>query len=158
MIKLVPMTETEFQHFMKISMKDQADGHVQTGRWKAEEAAENIRQLRAQFLPDDLKTPNHYFFTLKTEENENIGGLWYAVMEQDGQRQVFVVDVQIFPDFRRQGYATQAFLRMENQASQMGIKTITLHVFKHNYSARALYEKLGYEGENETMVKRIVQE
>ena len=62
---------------------------------------------------------------------------------------------QVFPDYRRRGYATQAFQQMEEKALEMGINTISLHVFMHNHSARTLYEKLGYEGENEAMVKKL---
>ena len=63
MVQLVPMTEEEFEAFMKISMRDQAQGQVQAGVWRPEEADKNIQMLRSQFLPAGLATPNHFFFT-----------------------------------------------------------------------------------------------
>ena len=65
------------------------------------------------------------------------------------------VDIQIDEVYRRRGVGTQAFLVMEEQARTMGIGTISLHVFKHNTSARAMYEKLGYVGADEVMSKTI---
>ena len=146
-MRLVPMTEQAFEDFMVISMKDQADGQVQAGEWKAEEAQGNIEKLRGQFLPDGLATANHSFFTIEEPSTgAKVGGLWYMVVEEDRKRQVFVVDIQIYEAYRRHGYGSQAFLAMEEKTKALGISTISLHVFKHNHSARAMYEKLGYQG------------
>ena len=156
MVELVPMTEAEFEAFMEISMRDQAQGQVQAGNWPAEQADELIKQLRDQFLPGDLDTPNHFFFTIKDPDSgAEVGGLWYTVMEEDGNRFLFVVDIQVDEAYRRRGYGTQAFGMMEDQAREMGITTISLHVFKHNHSARAMYEKLGYVGANNMMAKEL---
>jgi polar amino acid transport system substrate-binding protein len=46
---------------------------------------------------------------------------------------------------------------MEKNALEMGITKIGLHVFKHNVSARAMYEKLGYEGEIVSNGKKAVE-
>jgi ribosomal protein S18 acetylase RimI-like enzyme len=75
------------------------------------------------------------------------------VVEQEGQRQIFVFDIQVYDDYRRRGYGSQAFGLMEDQALEMGITTISLHVHKHNQPARAMYEKLGYAGPPDRMVK-----
>jgi len=53
------------------------------------------------------------------------------------------------------GFGSQAFRLMEDQAAEMGIHTIALNVFEHNHSARKMYQKLGYSGEGESMVKEI---
>ena len=156
MLKLIPMLETEFEPFMQISMKDQAEGQVIAGEWQAEEAEEKMRQLRAQFLPAGLETPDHFFYTLESGETaQKVGSLWFTVMEQEGQRMIFVLDIQIDPAHRRHGYGSQAFLQMESIAREMGITTIALHVFMHNQPARAMYEKLGYQGAGTMMAKEL---
>jgi ribosomal protein S18 acetylase RimI-like enzyme len=156
MVQLIPMTEAEFDAFMEISMRDQAQGQVRAGNWPAEQADELIKQLRNQFLPGGLATPNHFFFAIKDQDSgAEVGGLWYTVMEEDGKRLVFVVDIQVYDEYRRRGYGTQAFRMMEEQAREMGITTISLHVFKHNHSARAMYEKLGYVGADNMMSKEL---
>lgn len=156
MIQLIPMTEAEFPAFIALSMQDQAQGHVQDGRWPAAEAPERIEKLRAQLLPAGLATPNHYFFTLFDQPaGTRVGALWYAVVERQGQRHIFVMDIQIQPEFRRRGYGTQAFRLLEAQARRLGIETIDLHVFQHNQPARAMYAKLGYHGSADSMSKTL---
>ncbi len=152
MIQLVPMTNAEYDSFMEVSMREQAEGQVRAGTWQAEEADEMIRNLCDQFLPHGMATPNHFFFMIQDEDSgKKVGEFWYTIMEQDGKRQLFVMDIRIYDEHRRRGYATQAFQMMEEQAREMGITTISLHVFKFNHSARAMYQKLGYVGEEEMM-------
>jgi GNAT superfamily N-acetyltransferase len=156
MVQLVPMTEAEFEAFMKISMRDQAQGQVQAGTWRPEEADKNIEMLRSQFLPAGLATPNHFFFTVEeTDTSAKVGGLWYVAEEGEGERQFFVVDIQVHDAYRRRGYGSQAFKAMEAKAREMGITIISLHVFKHNHPARAMYEKLGYVGTDTMIAKEL---
>ncbi len=159
MIKLISMTQAEYEPFMVISIKDQKEGQVLAGEWMAQEADEEMNKLMAQFLPQGLQTPNHFFWTLETtDSHEKVGGLWYTIIDQGGKKMFYVMDIQIYPQYRRQGYGEQAFLQMETQALEVGIDTIALHVFKHNVKARALYEKLGYAGEDNDMVKVLKKE
>jgi GNAT superfamily N-acetyltransferase len=156
MVQLVPMTAEEFEAFMEISMRDQSQGQVQAGAWRAEEADKNIQALRSQFLPAGVATPNHFFFTIQqADTGAQVGGLWYVVEEEEGRRQFFVMDIQIDQAHRRRGYGSQAFRAMEEKAREMGITTIALHVFKHNHTARAMYEKLGYAGTDTMMSKEL---
>jgi GNAT superfamily N-acetyltransferase len=156
MVRLVPMTSEEFEAFMVISMRDQAQGQVQAGAWHPEEASKNIERLRSQFLPAGLATPNHFFFTVKEPDTgATVGGLWYLVEEEEGKGQFFVVDIQIYAPYRRRGYGSQAFLAMEEKARETGMGTISLHVFRHNHPARAMYKKLGYTGTETMMSKEI---
>ena len=77
------------------------------------------------------------------------------ITEQKGEGFLFVVDIQVYPNFRRRGYGSQAFRIIEGQASEMGISRIVLNVFEHNLAARAMYEKLGYTGSGDTMKKEF---
>lgn len=156
MLHLTPMRADEYEPFMAISMQDQAEGQVQAGQWTAEEAEANLHTLRDQFLPQGLATPGHFFYTLETDDvKEKVGSLWFMLEKHEGKQAVFVLDIQIDPQHRRKGYGTEAFLLMEEKAREMGIHAITLHVFSHNTSARAMYEKLGYTGPSNMMVKKI---
>ncbi|MCJ7694568.1 MAG: GNAT family N-acetyltransferase [Anaerolineaceae bacterium] len=158
MIKLVPMSQAEYDPFMAISIKDQTEGQVLAGEWQAQEADEEMNKLMAQFLPQGLNTPNHFFFSLEPPDSqEKVGGLWYTIIDQGGKKMFYVMDIQIYLPFRRQGHAEQAFHIMETQARDKGIDTIALHVFAHNVNARAMYEKLGYVGDD-TMVKILKKE
>lgn len=156
MVQLVPMTKLEFDAFIELSMREHAQGQVRAGRWRAEEADEIIRGMRDQLLPDGLATPNHFFFVIQDEDSgESVGELWYTIAERDGERQFYVMDVQVREEYRRRGYGSAAFVAMEEQARAMGITTISLHVFRHSLPARAMYEKLGYAGSGEMMSKAL---
>ena len=153
MVQLTPMTNDVFEAFMEISMQDHIQSQIEAGFWQPEEEATNMQNLRAQILPQGRATPNHSFFSVQTTQDELVGGLWYMVVEEDGQHLIFVVDIQIYEPFRRRGYATQAFRLMEDQARAMSITTIALNVFEHNHSARSMYEKLGYVKTGDSMMK-----
>ena len=155
MTQLIPMSPAAFETFMDISMLDHAQGQVEAGFWHPEEADDNMQKLRDQFLPQGQETPNHHFFTVQNSEDELVGGLWYMLAERDGKRLVFIVDIQIYAQFRRRGYGSQAFRLLEDRVRDLGITTIALNVFEHKRGARAMYEKLGYIGEGENMVKEL---
>ncbi len=155
MIRLVPMTKTEFDTFIEISMRDQAQGQVQAGNWHAEEANEIVKKQRTRFLPDDLATPNHFFFTIEGKDSGKVGGLWYTVVEQGGKCQFLVVDIQVYDEYRRRGYGTQAFKKKKKQAREMRLTAISRYVFKQKHSARAMYQKLGYVGPDEKMSEEL---
>jgi GNAT superfamily N-acetyltransferase len=150
------MTEEQYEAFAEISARDQMEGHVREGRWKAEEAEANMAKLAAQFLPEGLATPNHFFYAIEEEGTGALaGGLWYMLAEGEGTRQLFVVDIQIYEEYRRRGYGTQVFLAMEDHAREMGATAIALHLFADNAPARAMYQKLGYAGTDTSMAKQI---
>lgn len=156
MLHLSPMKENEYEPFMELSMQEQSEGQIREGRWTAEEAEANMLKLRAQLLPQGLATPGHHFYTLEADETkEKVGSLWFTVNEHEGEKAIFVMDIQIDPQHRRKGYGTEAFLLMEEKAREMGINIISLLVFRDNTSAQAMYKKLGYSGSYEMMVKRI---
>jgi len=156
MIQLVPMSKTLYDAFMELSARDQMQGHVRDGRWRADEAEANMARLVEQFLPEGLATPNHFFYTIEEEgSGKNAGGLWYMLTEEEGTRQFFVVDIQIYEEYRRRGYGAQAFREMEDKAREMGVATIALHLFADNHPARAMYRKLGYAGTDTAMAKDV---
>jgi GNAT superfamily N-acetyltransferase len=158
MIQLVPMNEDQHSDFMQLSQRDQMEGHVREGRWRADEADARMAELKAQFLPQGLATPDHFFWAvMDIDSGKQVGGLWIALVEEAGQRAFFVVDIQVYEPHRRRGYGTQAFLAMEEKARQMEVSTIALHVFEDNHPARAMYHRLGYAGSGSQMAKAVPQ-
>lgn len=156
MIRLVRMNEAQYQAFMELSARDQREGHVREGRWRADEAEANMARLVAQFLPQGLATPGHLFWAIEEEGSRAlVGGLWVALAEEAGARQFFVMDIQIYEPYRRRGYGTQAFRAMEDMAREMAVIAIALHVFAGNHPARAMYRKLGYAGTDTEMTKEL---
>ena len=155
MIQLKPMSEEDFNAYLEVAIVDYAQEHVTGGRWTAEEAPTAAQAEYKQILPNGLTTENHYFYNITVkEESQPVGILWFAVRNQGGLK-AFIYDVLINESFRRRGYASQAFLIVEDKVRQMGLNTIALHVFGHNHAARALYQKLGYAETNVMMSKTI---
>ncbi len=145
MIRLVPMTETEFEAFVEISMRDHAEDARETMEWQ-----------RCELLPEGLATPNHFFFVIEHEETDTkVGGLWFMAQDQGERRRAFVFYIHVYEEFRRRGYGTQAFGLLEKEARQMGLSAVSLHVFGHNHPAMAMYEKLGFGLDDAVMSKEI---
>lgn len=155
MITLRPMTETELQEFLEPAIAEYAQGHIDDGQWTKEEALEKSRAEFQGLLPEGVASPNQYLFTLVNEEQQNVGVLWFAAREQQGQASAWVYDVRINEAFRRRGYGSQAFRVMEQKVRELGLTKIGLHVFGNNHAAQEMYKKLGYETTNVLMAKTL---
>ncbi len=154
-IELVPMTAEEFEAWLPGEISDYAAEHVRTGRWSAEEALERSREEHTQLLPQGLATPDHRLWNIVAAGGrEAVGMLWIQVMQKP-MPSAFIYNIEVFPEFRRRGYAERAMLRLEEEARRLRLEGIRLHVFGHNTAARPLYEKLGYVPTNIQMVKRL---
>lgn len=144
-MQLIPMTEAELADYLQRLIPDYAAEHVRAGNWTAEEAETRAAAQIREFLPDGVATPDHYLYTLHAGSvNGSVGLIWFAVMRHGPKPRGFIYDIVIHPELRRQGYGAQAMRAIEETARELGIDSISLHVFGHNSAARALYDQLGY--------------
>jgi ribosomal protein S18 acetylase RimI-like enzyme len=97
-------------------------------------------------------------YSIEDMAGAKVGMLWFAVERRPAGARAFVYDVEVFEPFRRRGYAEQAFKAMEERVRELGLNTISLHVFGHNHAARTLYEKLGYIATNLNMSKTLTDD
>jgi ribosomal protein S18 acetylase RimI-like enzyme len=155
-IDLVPMDEEAFCAYLATSIPEYAQENSRTGRWSPDVALQRAEEEYHQLVPDGLASQGQYFFCIKdTTQGTDVGILWFGIQERGGKRGAFVYDIKIDEQFRRHGYGEQAFLAMEEKVRALGLYTIGLHVFGHNYGARAMYEKLGYAATNIMMSKKL---
>lgn len=153
MVRLVAMTETEFQAYLESDVQRYAQEHVKAGDWHQSEALEKSKEEHQRLLPNGLASKNQYLFSIEDEElREKLGIVWFAVQHTA----VFVYDLFIHDEFRRRGHGTQALVALEEKVRRLGVDTISLHVFAHNRPARALYEKAGYKGKGLHLSKRLI--
>jgi ribosomal protein S18 acetylase RimI-like enzyme len=146
MVRLVPMSQTDFEAYLASSVQEYAQEHVLAGNWPAEKALQMAEESFHRLLPDGLATSDQYLFTIEDETlGEKVGVLWFAAEEREGGPRAFVYDLQIDKAYRRQGYGMQAFEALEDKVRALGLTRIMLHVFGHNHAAQAMYTKLGYE-------------
>lgn len=149
------MTEAEYVAWASHAVPAYAADKVASGQWTEVESLNLARQLFDSLLPQGLKTPDHYLFTIRTDSNVSLGVLWIALQTRGSSRIAYVYDVYIDPTHRRKGYAAAAFAALEEQAVALGFSGISLHVFGHNPAAQSLYAKLGFIATNISMYKSL---
>lgn len=88
-------------------------------------------------------------------EGETLGWMWFSVKTERGVTSAFVLDLEIIPEFRRQGIASTAMGLLEVEAKMLGASKVALHVFGQNTGARDLYAKAGYRVTDYSMAKDI---
>lgn len=156
MTTLVPMRQDAFAAYLDSAVAGYAEDNVASGRWPAEGALARSRADFEESLPQGLATPDNFLFEVKDElEGSTVGFLWFAVVEKNGIRSAFVYDVEVRPEFRRQGHARAAFKALEPLVQDLGLSSIGLHVFGHNPGAQALYSSLGYGITGINMLKAL---
>lgn len=156
MVELVPMTDSEYHSYYKEAVANYAAEHVKSGNWTPEEAPGNSRTEFEGLLPEGTTSKDQHLFTIQdTETGARVGMLWFAIRRNPKGPFAFIYDFNIYPEFQRKGYATQALRALEAKVKSMNLDEIELHVFGHNHAARSLYEKAGYEATNIRMVKQL---
>ncbi len=156
MVKLVPMTQAEFEAFEEHDILEYAEAEVRAGYWSEADALEKARAAHRRLLPDGLATKDHYLYTIReVKRDAAVGVLWMMVNVESAKPSGFVCDIEIRPSQRRKGYARAAMLELEAVSRAMGLQQLGLHVFAYNNAARALYESLGYTVASVNMLKDL---
>ena len=153
MLKLIPITQLQFDAFLARSIPEYAAEHVRAGQWAESEALEKSRKEFEELLPEGLQTKDNYLYTLVDEQNI-VGMIWMKV-KTNPSKIGFIYDVFIEEKFRGKGYGKSLMLLLEEKAREMQLKSLDLHVFGSNRVARNLYEGLGYETTNVLMSKKL---
>ena len=139
-LSLEKMNNKEFDKFLKWSIENYAEAKIKAGNWTKDEALENSIKAYEGYLPQGLKTENHYLYSIVNKDSERIGHLWYLV-ENDV---CFIYDFLVYENYRRQGFAIKCLEILEKEIATKNWHYIRLHVFGHNKPAIKLYEKCGY--------------
>lgn len=156
MISLIAIEQNDFEIFLEHQIVEYAREKVKSGNWLAEQALEKSRAEYTGLLPDGLQTKDQLIFTIFNEETRTkLGVLWVQVKLAEPNRRPFICDFIIDPQFRGQGFGKQALQALDTKMEEMGVESISLHVFAHNTGAIALYKKMGYEVTNLYMGKKL---
>lgn len=155
MVQLVPMTESDLHVYLQNAIEEYAQEHVKAGNWHPSEALQQSEKEFQQLLPDGVASKDQYLFSIIDATGLKVGLLWFAVRYQSSQPYAFVYDFLIYEEFRRRGYGKQAFAVLEELVQELGLDSISLHVFGHNQPAIALYQAAGYEIVDLIMTKKL---
>jgi len=154
MVRLIPMTESEFEVYLEKTVPEYAAENVKAGYWSEEDALERSRKVYAELLPQGVQTENNHLFRIQLEDGgEKIGIVW---MKHESPRpHGFIFDIMLDEVQRGKGYGKQAMRALEETAKELGLESLGLHVFAHNTPAMKLYKALGYEITSQNMVKSL---
>jgi ribosomal protein S18 acetylase RimI-like enzyme len=154
MSKLIPMTQTEYDVYIVRLIPEYAADNVRAGYWSEAESLEKARKQTESLLPQGLQTKDHYFYTLY-DADQAIGMIWLRVEPDRHVKSGFIFDVQVEEKFRGLGYGRQIMLLIEENARELGVKKMGLHVFGYNNVAQNLYKSIGYEVSSMNMLKSL---
>ncbi|MCI4351390.1 MAG: GNAT family N-acetyltransferase [Thermoplasmata archaeon] len=155
-IRLVPMSEREFESSLERAVPRHAAECVRRGLWTESAAVEASRLEFAQLLPQGIRTPHRHFCTaIDAASGAPVGETWYFVQEKGGKTQFWIDWIWIDPRHRRQGHASRVLEHLAEIARVRGADRIGLSVVSDNPGAIALYAKLGYEPFRTQLVKLL---
>jgi RimJ/RimL family protein N-acetyltransferase len=158
MVKLIPLSQSEFSAYWKNDIKRYAAENVKAKYWDTEGAIQRSKLEHKRILPDGLATPGHFLFSIVNPENEEkVGVVWFFNKIHAKPPACFIYDLFIFQKFRRKGFALQALSAVEETVSRKKIRSLTLHVFNHNKAAKSLYEKAGFQTSGISMMKKVIK-
>lgn len=60
-VRLVPMTEAEFDLYEQAEAQEYAAENIRAGYWAEDEAIERARESHRMLLPQGVATPGHHF-------------------------------------------------------------------------------------------------
>lgn len=143
MVTLRPMTDAEFDEYMRVLRVSYAQERAESANTSLEEEqAESDRQLN-QLLPDGLRSPGHFFWNVVDEASGSAAGtLW--VFEDATKHRAFIYGIEMRADQRGKGYGTAALAALEAELRSRGVTRIALNVFGKNTGAQRLYARVGY--------------
>ncbi|MGH3148043.1 MAG: GNAT family N-acetyltransferase [Rubrobacter sp.] len=156
MVGLVDLSEETFREYRVVLARDYARDKVRAGAWSADGAEPRAARELDGLLPEGPDTEGHFLYAVCDESiRADVGNLWLAVLDSSVGRTVWIYDIVIHEQFRRQGYGALSLGLVEEKARELGAESVGLHVFGHNEAARALYERTGYETTDIVISKRL---
>lgn len=156
MVRLVSMTEGEFQIYVKRSLESYAQEHVKAGNWDPSDALQKAEKELLQLLPDGVASKSQHLLSIEDgDTGVKIGLIWFAEKLRASRPSAFIYDFLIYEEYRKKGYGRQTLTALEEKVKELGIETISLHVFGHNQAAIDLYQRAGYEITDLHMAKKV---
>ena len=144
-IEVRKMDKEEYAVFYKRSFDHHVKELIEEADMTEEEAEKETMEELAGMLPDGLDTEDNYLMTIRRKTDDaQVGFIWTLHEYNDDVKQSFLCDFEIYEQYRRNGYATEALRAMETFAGKAGCRESVLFVADDNAAACALYEKCGY--------------
>ena len=151
-ITLDPMTEEEFAAWLEPTVRVYAQHHVDVGDWSEQDALRFAITEFKVLLPQGVRSDQQHLFTVRPAAGgAGVGMLWIGMKLRAGELDAFVYKVEVDEEHRGKGYGRATMLAGAQRARELGARTMSLHVFGFNTTARALYSSLGFVETNVNM-------
>ena len=155
-VRLVDLGDTPYHDYRKNLVRNYAADKVRAGAWSQAEAEDRAASDVDGLLPEGPATQGHFLYSVRDDTTDaEVGIVWFALRDAGVGRSVWIYDIIINENFRRKGYASRTLELVEDRATELGARSVELHVFGHNRGARALYEKMDYNETSITMAKQV---
>ena len=153
-----PMTKFEFEIFIERHLKQLFNDAMKTKIATETEVNRYLEMDMNNIIPDGFETPNHYWLKILNNNSEEVGAIWHSFRGKGERKTPYLGDIYIAPEFRRQGYAKNAFTQYEMELKSQGIKNnIAVHlVGDFNEAAISLCRSCGFNVSGIPMEKRMI--
>lgn len=153
-VTLVAIGEQTFASYLENSVTAYAEDNVNSDRWDESEAFERSKAAHDLLLPEGLATKaSHLFNIASVEHDESVGHVWVKIEENIESKSAFIVDLEIYESYRRNGFAKVALELIERFVAELGASRLGLHVFHSNSEAIELYNSVGFHTVSHNMQK-----
>jgi ribosomal protein S18 acetylase RimI-like enzyme len=150
------MTAAEFDQWSVHSVEGFVRQQVAAGLQPEADARRDAARIFAEQLPDGRDTAHHHVLRVQDPETgETVGSLWLRVIPSPGEVEGYLFDIELLPPARGRGLGRASLLAAHDTARTLGATVMRLNVFGHNAPAIALYESLGYEVAERSLLLRL---
>jgi ribosomal protein S18 acetylase RimI-like enzyme len=147
MVAFVPMSDADFQAFLRKFIPEYAYEQTQSGNWHANEAMARAQQEIRQILPQGPKSEHQFLFNIVDTERgqQRVGMIWYTLDSVSLNKKIFLSEFFIMNEFRGKGYEQEALAELKAKAHEAGVSRIETHVFAKNPAEVELFQNNGFE-------------
>jgi ribosomal protein S18 acetylase RimI-like enzyme len=154
MIRINPMSEDQFNSFLKTSVDNYAQEKIKAENLSIEDGYKIANTTFDSLLPQGLLTKSQYLYFVFNYDQE-IGWFWFGKKVEGKKEFGYIYDIYLLPEHRGKGYGKNLMSVIESEIKSLGFKTIRLQVFGHNTIAQKLYLNSGFHITNIMMNKEI---
>jgi ribosomal protein S18 acetylase RimI-like enzyme len=154
MISINPMSEKQFNSFLKTSIDNYAQEKIKAEGLSHEDGYKIANSSFDSLLPKKLLTDDQYLYFVFNHDQE-IGWLWFGKKVEGLRIFGYIYDIYLLPEHRGKGYGKNLMSVIESEIKSLGFKTIRLQVFGHNTIAQKLYLNSGFHITNIMMNKDL---
>ncbi len=98
------MTEAEYSMWAPRSRREYAADKMKANSLSQQEADKIAEDSFKTLLPEGLKSKDNFLYSVKNENQENIGFIWFMIRGNADNRRAFVCDIVIEEPYHGQGF------------------------------------------------------